>query len=154
MGSRFTKTALVLVLSFLFIIFTGFQQTHALDKSRFFVCLMFLSGLGSSFAGAVIQSQANETYDQYLHTAVQAEMDKHIDEYDQQNRNSIIASRTGVGLVIGAVILSLIDASNIPTSESQEPPVLFGNNLNFFSDKATHDYMANRGILFSISQRF
>jgi len=126
MSLRFFKSITIFLLLFLLLTTIGFQPAFAMDRSRAFVCLLFLSGLGTSAAGAVIQGQANETYDRYLHTAVQSDMESLIDDYDRKHQQSIIASRAGIGLVVGAILLSLIDAAHIPPPEAQGTSVLFG----------------------------
>ncbi len=154
MTLRSSKSAVIVTLLLVLLMTTGFQSAHAVDKSRVFVCLLFLSGLGSSAAGAVIQGQANETYDQYMHTAVQTEMDKLIDDYDRKHQQSIIASRAGLGLVAGAILLSLVDAAYIPPPEGQEEPAFFGSEYRS-PGHATYSARTQEGeILFAINRRF
>ena len=126
MNFRFSKSVITGLLLILLLTNIGIQSAHAVDKSRVFVWLLFFSGLGSSAAGAFIQGQANETYDEYLHTAVQTDMEDLIDDYDKKHQQSIIASRAGLGLVISAILLSLVDAAHIQPQEVQEAPTLFG----------------------------
>ncbi len=149
MDSRFAKSIITGILVLLLITSTGFQPARAVDKSRVFVWLLFCSGLGSSVAGTILQSQANETYDMYLHTAVQANMDKHIDDYDRKHQQSVIASRAGIGLVISAILLSLVDAAHITPPEAQETPVLFG-----WDDQIINTHTRNGEILLTIGSRF
>ena len=125
MRFRFSKIMIIGFISILLITF-GLQPAYAVDKSRVLTWLIFFSGLGSSAAGAIIQGQANETYDKYMHTAIQADMESFADDYERKRQQSVIASRAGVGLVIGAVLISLIDAAHIPQPEIQETPSLFG----------------------------
>lgn len=128
------KSTVILSISLILLTTTCLRSSYAIDKSRASICLLFFSGLGSSVAGTIMQSQANETYDKYLHTAVQADMDKFIDEYENKNNQSIIARRAGLGIVMGAILLSLVDAANIPQPEIQRTPSLFGFKL-----KATNE---------------
>jgi glycerol uptake facilitator-like aquaporin len=150
---RFSKSIIIGVLLFGLLTATGFQSAYAIDKSRTSIWLLFFSGLGSSAAGAIIQGQANETYDRYLHTAVQTDMEKLIDDYDRKHQQSIIASRAGLGLVVGAILLSLVDAAYIPP-EVQETPVLFGSELRSFSDQVVSMEAQNDEILVAIGRRF
>jgi len=149
MRYRFSKAIIVCVLSLGLLILNGLQPAQAVDKSRVFNWLLFLSGLGSSAAGVIIQGQANEAYDQYLHTATQSDMKNLLDDYEEKHQQSIIASRAGAGLVIGAILLSLVDAAYIPPPETEETPSLFGNrSLN-------PQIVAQNGeILLSIGRRF
>jgi len=154
MNSRFYKGVTLGILTLFLLVSTGFQSAHALDKSRVFIWLLFTSGLGSSTAGAIIQGQANETYDMYLHTAVQADMDKHIDDYDRKHQQSVIASRTGVGLVVGAILLSLLDAAYIPPPEAPETPTLFGNESMHSDHHIVNMNMQDGNILFTMGRKF
>ena len=151
MKFRFFKGTVIVLLSLILLTAAGSQPAHAVDKSRVFIWLLFLSGLGSSAAGAIIQGQANETYDQYLHTAVQADMDKLIDDYERKHQQSIIASRAGVGVVVGAILLSLID---LPPLEAQESPDLFGSGHRTSSDRIISAYPQDGELLFTIGCRF
>ena len=154
MKSRLFKGIITGILALFLFTATGLQSAHAVDKSRVFTWLLFFSGLGSSAAGAVIKGQANETYDMYLHTAVQEDMEKHIDEYNRKNKQSIIASRAGVGIVIGAVLLSLLDAAYIPMPEEQEAPPLFGSKINPGDHQIIGAHTRNGEILFAVGYRF
>ena len=149
MRHRFSKAIIVCVLSLGLIILNGLQPAQAIDKSRVFTWLLFLSGLGSSAAGVIIQGQANETYDEYLHTAIQSDMKSLLDDYEEKHQQSIIASRAGAGLVIGAILLSLLDAAYIPPPETEETPSLFGNRSLY------PQIVAQEGeILLSIGRKF
>lgn len=152
MKIRFSKGVIIAIS--LFILLTSFQPAYAVDKSRVFVWLMFCSGLGSSTAGAILQGQANETYDQYLHTAVQADMNRLIDDHDQKRQQSVIASRAGIGLVVGAILLSLVDAAHIPTPEAQKTPAGFSSEYGTASDQIISAQARNGEIFLSIGDRF
>lgn len=154
MKSRLFKGTIIGFLSFFLFTATGFQSAHAMDKSRVFTWLLFFSGLGSSAAGAVMKGQANEMYDEYLHTAVQADMDQHIDDYNRKNQQSIIASRAGVGIAIGAILLSLLDAAYIPMPKEQEEMPLFGSEHNSFGDQIIKAHTRNGEILFAVGCKF
>lgn len=154
MNFRFSKSIIMGLLFFGLLTATGFQPAYAIDKSRASIWLLFFSGLGSSAAGAIMQGQANETYDRYLHTAVQTNMGKLIDDYERKHQQSIIASRAGLGLVVGAILLSLVDAAYIPPPEVQKAPVLFGSELRSFSDQIVSMQAQNDEILIVIGRRF
>ena len=154
MDLRLRRYASVGLLALIMLTATGLQPAHAVDKSRVFTWLIFFSGLGSSAAGAIIQGQANETYDSYLHTAVQAEMDKLVDDYDQKHKQSIIASRTGIGLVVGAILISLIDAANIPQPEVQKTSPLFGSEYNAPGAQTFNADTQNGDIILVVGRRF
>jgi|GEM_PF-1160205 len=153
-NSRFSKSIIIGFLSLVLLTTTGFQPAYAMDKSRASIWLLFFSGLGSSAAGAIMQCQANETYDKYMHTAIQSDMEKLIDDYERKHQQSIIASRAGLGLVIGAILLSLVDAAYIPPPEVQKEPFLFGSESRSFGDQIVSTRAQDGEILFGIGRRF
>ena len=154
MRLRFTKCIIIVLSSLMLLAATGFQPAHAVDKSRVFIWLMFVSGLGSTAAGAIIDGQANETYDQYLHTAVQSDMDRLIDDYEDKNQQSIIASRTGLGLAIGAILLSLLDAAYIPPPTVEKTPDFFSSEYGNVRDHLISAQTHNGEFLLAVGRRF
>jgi len=107
------KFKVIFIVSMILLSVSGLRSAYALDGSRFFTGVLFFSGLGASFAGVITQGQANGIYDEYLHSAVQADMNKLIDDYNQKHQQSVIASRVGIGLTIGAALISLFDTYGI-----------------------------------------
>ncbi|MFQ6039256.1 MAG: hypothetical protein ACE5PV_00260 [Candidatus Poribacteria bacterium] len=81
--------------------------TTALEKSKLFPALLVISGVGLKFGSVYLETQANEAYDNYLHTALQADMIKFTDEYDTKHTQSLIASRVGSGFWALAVFISI-----------------------------------------------
>ena len=132
----------------------GLQPAYAIDKSRVFTCLLFLSGLGSSVAGAIMEDQANETYDEYMHTAVETDVAELIDDYEQKDQNSTTASRVGLGLVISAALLSLVDAAYISTPEVQEAAVPPGSEFRSMSDQIASMQTENGDVFLTIRGSF
>lgn len=142
-GANIMKRNIVLFVLIFFIIAS--QATYAVDGSRLLTFFVFCSGIGSSFFGAYSQGQANGIYDEYLHAASQSEMDRLINDYESRRQQSIIAFRAGIGLTIGAVIMSLADTKNIPKYEIQTKSSLFGfenRNENIkLADLKSPDYI-------------
>ena len=126
MKYKIIKPIITMIIITFLLIFNGVNSANALDNSRFFTMFMFLSGVGSSFAGAITHNQADKIYDEYLHSAIQSDMNKFIDDYDKKHQQSMIATRTGIGLIIGAILISLIDASHIPQPAIQSSSGLLG----------------------------
>lgn len=142
------KAIIIFILSIILISVNGLQSAYAIDGSRFFTGVLLFSGIGASFAGAITQGQANEIYDDYLHSAIQKDMDKLIDDYNQKHKQSIIASRVGIGFTIGAMLISLFDAYNMPQINNQ----VFSNS-NVLQSLANAD-VQNGEIKLSINNRF
>ena len=154
MKPRVFKGIVTMLIFFMLFAAAGLQPAHAVDKSRVFIWLMFVSGLGSTAAGAILQGDAENTYDEYLHTASQAEMNSLIDDYDRKNKQSIIASRAGLGLVIGAVLLSLVDAAHIPIPEAEKKPVLFSSEYGSIRDQVVTADTKNGDFFFAVGRKF
>jgi len=108
---------IVFILSIILLSINGLQSAYAIDGSRFFTGVLFFSGLGASFAGGITQGQANKIYDDYLHSAIQTDMDRLIGDYDKKNQQSIIASRVGIGLTASAILISLFDAYHLTQAD-------------------------------------
>ena len=81
-------------------------------------------------------------------------MDRLVDDYEQKRQQSIIASRTGIGLVISAILLSLVDAAHIPPPETEEAPSLFGIEVGPFDHQTVSKYAQDGEILLRIGRRF
>lgn len=111
---------IILLLSIFLLTSSNMNSVYAFDGSRFLTWFILFSGIGSSFAGAVTHGQAEKIYDEYLHSAVQSDMNRLIDDYNKKKQQSTIAVRTGIGLTISAVLISLVDAKNIPQLSDQD----------------------------------
>jgi hypothetical protein len=136
MKNKIIKPIITIIIITFLLVFNGVNSANAFDNSRFFTMLMLLSGVGSSFAGAITHGQADKIYDEYLHSAIQSDMNKSIDDYDKKHQQSVIATRTGIGLTIGAILISLIDASHIPQPAIQAGSFGLGSSResNFYTN--------------------
>ncbi len=141
MKRKIIKLIIVLSLITFLLTSTGVNAVYAFDGLRFLTWFALFSGIGSSFVGVITHGQAEKIYDEYLHSAVQSDMNRLIDDYNNKNRQSMIALRTGVGLTIGAVLISLIDASDIPQASDQVTfNSLFKNNFYTSFDLGKKDF--------------
>lgn len=154
MKFRSYKSITALLTLFALFNLISLKPVYAFDKSRFFTFFLFASGVGSSAAGAIIRSQANETYDRYLHTADQNEMDSLINDYEKKHNQSLIASRAGIGIVIGAVLISLIDASKIPQPTEQSAPAVFGFEPKNADKQTVNVNFQDNEMILSLNQKF
>ncbi len=81
----------------------------AADASRITHAVLLAGGIGFQIAGAQLEKQAQESYDTYLHTGLPSEMQRLTDEYDRKHLQSVIFSKTGVGMIGLAVFLALTE---------------------------------------------
>jgi len=152
--NRTIKILFTTILVTSLLIFNGVGSVYALDGSRFLTCLLFVSGLGASAAGAVTHGQANDIYDKYMHSAVQSDMNKLINDYDQKRQQSIITSRVGIGLTIGAILISLLDAHSLIQAEDQNTSNISGLQSAPQGIKFADTNFQKGDIRLGLSQRF
>jgi len=81
-------------------------------------------------------------------------MNRLIDDYDTKHQQSIIASRTGLGLAIGAILFSLLDAAYIPPPEVQKTPDFFSSEYRGVRDETISAYTQNGEFLLAVGRRF
>jgi len=152
--NRIIKILFTTILITSLLVFNNVGSAYALDGSRFLTCLLFVSGLGTSFAGAVTHGQANEIYDKYMHSAVQSDMNKFINDYNQKNKISMMTSGIGAGLTVCAVLISLTDAYHIIQPEDQNSSDSLGLQSLYQNNQSTYVNLQNNKVSFQISQRF
>lgn len=82
---------------------------QAVDRSRLLTIGLFTSGVGLKFGSVIVTSSAQDTYDQYLSTGLQRDIIKHRDDYKSKRILGLGLSRTGMGFVGLAVLISIFD---------------------------------------------
>jgi hypothetical protein len=92
---------------------------QAADRSRVLTVALFASGIGLKFGSVFVGKSAQDSYDQYLRSAIRADIEKHRDDYTGKQDLGVIMSRTGVGFVGLAVLISLFDGLDLI---SKSPP--------------------------------
>ena len=83
------------------------------DRSRVLTIGLFASGVALKFGSVFVASSAQDTYDQYLSTGIQSDITMHRDNYESQRNLSIAMSRTGIGFVGVAVLISVFDQLDV-----------------------------------------
>jgi len=154
MNLKLHKCVFIGLLSFFLFTAVSSQPAYAIDKSRIFISLLFFSGLGCGAVGSVWQNEANEIYDDYMHTAVGTNQDRLYDDYEQRYQKSTDISRAGLGLVAGAVLLSLIDAAYIQAPEIQERAIPSGSEFRPVRDQIINLQTESGDIFLAISGGF
>jgi hypothetical protein len=84
-----------------------------------FAITTFTLGVAMKFGSAYMDKMANQSYDEYLHTAVQAEMESHLNEYRGRHWAAIALSGASVGFIALSAVYSLYNALRPP----EESPV-------------------------------
>ena len=88
-------------------------SAHAADRARVWTIGLFASGVVLKFGSAFVASSAQDTYDQYLSTGIQSDLAKYRNDYKAQRNLSIGMSRTGMGFVGLAVLISFFDQLDV-----------------------------------------
>ena len=102
------------------------SPARAADRSRMLTIGLFTSGVALKFGSVFIASSAQDTYDQYLSTGIQADMTKHRDDYKSKRDLSIGLSRTGIGFVGLAVLISVFDQLDVISESAASRSVQLG----------------------------
>ncbi|MBM3239992.1 hypothetical protein FJZ31_27210 [Candidatus Poribacteria bacterium] len=147
MGFKLKAISTIIIIFFILV-----SPATALEKSKFFPALLIISGVGLKFGSVYLETQANEAYDNYLHTALQADMKKYTDDYDSKHTQSIIASGVGAGfwgLAVFIFIYRQLHSVSVEESGGNAKLMLGGEKLPFPSV-----YARNGDALFVISRRF
>lgn len=91
---------------------------RAADRSRVLTIGLFASGVALKFGSTFVATSAQETYDQYLSTGIQADIVKYRNDYKTQRNLSIGMSRTGMGFVGLAVLISVFEQLDVISGSS------------------------------------
>ena len=118
---RDKKIAILLVVCCLLTCIAAIPSAQA-DGSRVLTIALLASGMGLKFGSTFIEKSAQDSYDQYLHTAIQIDIDKRRDDYTSKHNQSMIMSRTGIGFVGLAMLISLFDELDLISKSSLPQP--------------------------------
>ena len=88
------------------------------DRTRVLTIGLFTSGVALKFGSIFVANSAQDTYDQYLSTGIQADIAKHRDDYKSMRDLSVGMSRTGIGFVGLAVFISVFDQLDVISESS------------------------------------
>ena len=100
------------------IVITTVSPGRAADQSRVLTIGLFASGVALKFGSVFVATSAQDAYDQYLATGIQADIAKHRDDYRNKRDLSVGMSRTGIGFVGLAVLISVFDQLDVISESS------------------------------------
>ena len=103
------KIGLRILICCVVIVMAAVSPTRAADRSRVLTIGLFASGVALKFGSIFVANSAQDTYDQYLSTGIQRDLAKHRDDYKSKRNLSLGMSRTGIGFVGLAVLISVFD---------------------------------------------
>ena len=107
----------VVICCVILVLLTG-SPTRAADRSRVLTIGLFTSGVALKFGSVFVANSAQDTYDQYLSTGIQRDLAKHRDDYKIKRNLSLGLSRTGIGFVGLAVLISVFDQLDVISKSS------------------------------------
>ena len=114
---RKNKLGLQILICCLTILTTTVSSARA-DRTRVLTIGLFTTGVALKFSSIFIANSAQDTYDQYLSTGIQADIAKHRDDYRSMRDLSVGMSRTGIGFVGLAVFISVFDQLDVISESS------------------------------------
>lgn len=106
---RNNKLGLRILICCVVIVIATVSPARAADRSRVLTIGLFASGVALKFGSVFVANSAHDSYDQYLSTGIQADIAQHRDAYTTKRNLSIGMSRTGIGFVGLAVLISIFD---------------------------------------------
>lgn len=101
------------------------SPSRAVDRSRALTIGLFVSGVALKFGSVFVATSAQDSYDQYLSTGIQSDLAKHRGDYETKRNLSIGMSRTGIGFVGFAVLISVFDQLEVISESSVSRSVRF-----------------------------
>ena len=115
---RNSKLGLRIVIPCVVILMATVSPARAADRSRALTIGLFTSGVALKFGSVFVANSAQDTYDQYLSAGIQSDLAKHRDDYKTKRNLSIGMSRTGIGFVGFAVLVSIFDQLDVISESS------------------------------------
>ena len=125
------KLALQILICCIATVVTTVTPAQAVDRSRVLTVGLFVSGAALKFGSTFVATSAQDTYDQYLSTGIQADIVKHRDDYKTKRDLSLGMSRAGVGFVGIAVLISFFDQLDVISKPSAARSVRLSLNPSY-----------------------
>jgi hypothetical protein len=113
-----SKLGLQIVVCCIVIVMAIVFPARAADRSRVLTIGLFASGVALKFGSVFVANSAQDTYDQYLSAGIQSDIAKYRDDYETQRNLSLGMSRTGIGFVGFAVLISVFDQLDVISESS------------------------------------
>lgn len=99
--------------------------------------VLFTTGMGLKFGSVFVDKSAQDSYDKYLTTALQADIVRHRSDYTSRRDTSLIMSRVGMGLVGVAALISIFDQLDLISRQSQSSALRLTPNYHFQNRETT-----------------
>lgn len=110
---------------------------HAGGGARALKIVLFTTGMGLKYGSVYVNTSAQDSYDQYLTTALQADISRHRTDYTSKRDTSLVMSRVGIGLVGVATLISIFDHLSLISEESQPAALRLTPGYDFQNRETT-----------------
>ncbi len=141
----------------IFILSLMILPAHAARRSHGLAITLFVSGMGMQVGSTLLDTSAQNQYEDYLSTTIQADIQSQKSTVVARNSASVVMSRVGFGCIGLAVILSIRNQL-LDTTATPEAPVAqtHGNpNLNTrYATILTSSHISLRSQILGESQMF
>ena len=116
---------------------TAAVPAQAGGGARALKIVLFTTGMGLKFGSVFVEKSAQDSYDQYLTTALQADIARHRTDYTRRRDTSLVISRTGIGLVGVATLISIFDHLSLISQQSQSAALRLTPSYDFQNRETT-----------------
>lgn len=137
-----TKAAFLIGVCCAFTLTAAVSPALAGGKARALKVVLFTAGMGLNFGGVFVQKSAQDSYDQYLTTALQADIAKHRNDYVSRRDTSLTMSRVGIGMVGVAALISVFDQLDLISRQSQPAALRLAPGYDFQNRETTLSLLA------------
>lgn len=111
---------IALGLSCIFMLSFAILPAQAARRSPGLAITLLASGVGLQVGSTFLHASAQKTYEDYLSAAIQTDIQSHKDAVIARQNASVIMSRVGYGCIGLAVILSIINQLDTPSTETAQ----------------------------------
>ena len=135
---RIRKIAVFVIACYMLYFSIQIPASQAADGTRVLTVALFVSGMGLKFGSVIVEKSAQDSFDLYLNTAVQADIDKQRADYTNKRDSSALMSRIGMGFVGFAALISIFDNLNLisKSSATLEPTIGLTPSYNVETQEA------------------
>jgi hypothetical protein len=99
--------------------------------------VLFTTGMGLKFGSVFVEKSAQVSYDQYLTTALQADIARYRTDYTSKRDTGVVMSRVGIGLVGVATLISIFDQLDLISQRSQPAALRLTPGYDFQNRETT-----------------
>lgn len=132
-----TKVVALIVVCCALTLTSAVIPAQAGGGARAWKVVLFTTGMGLKFGSVFVEKSAQDSYDQYLTTALQADIARHRADYTSRRDTSLAMSRVGMGLVGVAALISIFDHLSLISAQSQPTALRLTPTYDFQNRETT-----------------